>query len=325
MLSLTAALVFGAAIPEGISAHTSLTSWVTYWNMDEGQKEYKEIENRLSGVSYFAASFDENDHLYVPGGLKKLSPDPSGKKEVWLSVVNDARGRDGRSTQKDIEVLRRVLKNEKTTQAHVREIIDLAESRGIKGIEIDYEGIWKRGDDRLAADYLHFLYVLQKEADREHMNLRVVLEPSVPFDAGFPNHISYVVMFYNLYGTHSGPGPKADDAFIDRVCRKMAALPGEKNAAFSSGGCLWKDGGNGTFITEQEAASLIKEHGLTPVRDEKSQALTCSYDEDGHHIDIWYADVQTINHWMDRAKEQGISQFSLWSLGGNEDFQELSM
>lgn len=117
-------------------------------------------------------------------------------------------------------MLQRLFQTEESLQNHASDVLRLAKEGGYDGVEIDYEGLWKRGDSLLQSQYVHFLHVLVRMAEKEAIPVRVVLEPSVPFDAGFPRGASYVVMLYNLYGPHSGPGPKADDAFIQRTCRK---------------------------------------------------------------------------------------------------------
>ena len=39
----------------------------------------------------------------------------------------------------------------------------------------------------------------------------------MPMDAPYSVGPEYMVMLYNLYGLHSGPGPKADGPFIEKT------------------------------------------------------------------------------------------------------------
>ena len=177
-------------------------------------------------------------------------------------------------------------------------------------------------------DYLSFTYKLSRACIKENLDLRIVLEPGMPMDAGFCKGPEYVVMFYNLHGKHSGPGAKADAAFIQKTIGKMAAIPGRKSAAFATGGCLWEDygllglkKGPVRFVDEEEAAALVQKHSLTPERDAESAALHCQYEENGHHYALWYADSETINAWIKLAADNGIERISLWRLGGNTDIK----
>ena len=154
----------------------------------------------------------------------------------------------------------------------------------------------------------------------------------MPMDAGLCKGPEYVVMFYNLYGTHSGPGPKADFAFIEKTIKKMEALPGTKSAAFATGGCLWEDyvplgdkKGKVRNVDEAEAVQLAEKHHATPVRDEKSHALHFAYQAEGHEYVVWYADSETLNAWIGAAARGGLDRVSLWRLGGNENIKEIKL
>ena len=171
-----------------------------------------------------------------------------------------------------------------------------------------------------------FTYRLIVACVQQHLKLRIVLEPSMPFDAGFAPGAEYVVMLYNLYGKHSGPGAKAERAFIEKTIERMHALPGSPSVAFATGGCLWQDhhvifggGGEKRFITQREAEELAARAHAEPVRDEESAALHFAADIDGHKTEVWYADSETLNAWITCAANQGIEQVSIWRMGGNHE------
>ncbi|HWR29542.1 MAG TPA: hypothetical protein VN631_06880, partial [Negativicutes bacterium] len=122
---------------------------------------------------------------------------------------------------------------------------------------------------------------------------------------------------------HSGPGPKADKTFIQKVITQMASLPGEKSVAFSTGGCVWGSNGKKQLVTEAEAKVLVAAYDVTPKRDKESQNLVFEYENDGVTYQVWYADVKTLNFWSGIAKEQGVTKISLWRLGGNVDLKKI--
>ncbi|MDU4959567.1 MAG: hypothetical protein E6X17_02745 [Sporomusaceae bacterium] len=298
-----------------------LSAWLTHWDWADGDRELKRWENQLSSLSYFAATFDANDRLVVAPELSQPRPKTGGYTR-YLTFVNDRENADGSVTLKDTAVLQRLLTDETALDRHIDEIIALTAAGGYNGIEIDYERVWK--EQPLTEPFSRFISRLYTRALQSGLGLRVVLEPGTPFQtAGLISGPEYVVMFYNLYGLHSSPGPKADAEFIQKTAARMAVLPGTKAAAFAGGGCLWGDNGEKRFLTEVEARTLAALHAVRPQRDESSQSLVFSYQENGVSYQVWYADFLTLRAWIRTAQSQGISSIFLWRLGGNVDSHKL--
>lgn len=294
-------------------------AWLAYWDLADGVKDLERIAGKLEKLSYFGAYFDQNDDLFIPQELSDQKAElqqTQGKYETYLTFVNDKQNADGSVIVKDIALLRRLFADEETMDRHIDEIIALTLQGGYDGIEIDYESIWK--DEQVGQSYLVFAGRLYKAALANKLKLRLVLEPGTPFSsAAFFRGPEYVVMFYNLYGLHSGPGPKANADFIRKILTQMEALPGEKAAAFSTGGCVWGDDGEKRFLTEVQANTLAVTHARDPRRDKESQCLVFEYQDNGVSYQVWYTDVQTLNYWASIAREQGGDQINLWRLGGN--------
>lgn len=301
------------------------SAWLAYWDLAAGEKELAKIGRKLEQLSYFGAYFDENDQLLLPAELteKKRELDKKrGKYETYLTFVNDKQNADGSVVLKDTEVLGRLFASSAAMEKHIDEIIALTLQGGYDGIEIDYEQIWK--DGTIGQAFLQFADKLYAKALANNVKLRIVLEPSAPFAAnGFARGPEYVVMVYNLYGLHSTPGPKANKEFIQKTLAQMKALPGEKSAAFSTGGCLWGGNGEKRFLTEAEAKTLAVVNNAETNRDEKSQCLVFSYKDKDMTYLVWYADVNTLNYWISLAQEQGENSISLWRLGGNVDIHKV--
>ena len=307
--------------PEADAKETSLNAaWLAYWDAGAGARDLAKLERRLQTVVYFGAYFDADDRLFVPQELSEAKDTIEKKSRAahYLSFVNDRLQADGSVVLKDVQVLQRVLADETAREEHAQAMVRLALADGYDGIELDYERVWK--DKQSGPLFLRFLEQLQTQASQHQLKLRVVLEPGAPLGtAAFTPGPEYVVMFYNLYGLHSGPGPKADKAFIEKIARQMQALPGEKTAAFATGGCLWSDNGEKRFVTEREAKALAKAQDAKTKRDPSSQCVVFSYQDKGSAYTVWYADATTLNYWIATAKGAGISRVSLWRLGGNAD------
>lgn len=327
---VTSLLVFFAGVSSftvGAAARKAVekSAWLAYWDLDAGVKDLKSVERKLEKLSYFGAYFDQDDKFFIPKELVAKKDECQDKKrqyETYLTFVNDKQNADGSVAVKDIEVLRRIFADDAVMEKHIDEIVALTLQGGFDGIEIDYERIWK--DAAIGQSFLRFAGKLYAQALKNNLKLRIVLEPGTPFStADFFKGPEYVVMFYNLYGLHSGPGPKANQAFIETLATRMKALPGERTAAFSTGGCVWGDNGEKRFLTEAEAKKLAVLHQREPKRDEESQCLVFSYQDKGVLYQVWYADVQTLNYWTAIVRKQAINKISLWRLGGNVDIQHM--
>lgn len=220
-----------APLKSGSHLPVTKSAWVVSWDKEKGWEAYDKTKERWGSVSYFAVTFDEKGVLKVPADLPKIEGIP-----FYLTFVNDVTKSNGHSTEKDTDILRHVLRDEHARRVHAKEILAIAEACGADGIDIDYERIGK--DPKLVEAFAHFTQLLYLESIPAHKKIRIILEPSMPMDAPYSVGPEYVVMLYNLYGLHSGPGPKADGPFIEKTIRKMEALPSKKAVAFSNGGCL---------------------------------------------------------------------------------------
>ncbi len=314
-------------LTSGSHPPVTLSSWVVSWDEANGWKEYQKNKTDWDSVAYFAATFDENGKLQMPEGLKKK---PKTKGAFYLTFVNDVHPTKGKPVEKDTTVLQKVLATEESRRAHAKEILSMADTAGVDGIEIDYERIAKASDPELVKKFANFTQILFLESISHHKKVRIILEPSMPMDLPYSSGPEYVVMAYNLYGLHSGPGPKADGPFIQKTIQKMQALPGKKALAFSNGGCQWEDAGllglkkgKAKFITEETAVQLAKAYQQQPIRDAASAALHFSYKEKDHTYDVWYADKETLEAWMTLAAKEGISSIYIWRLGGNVSMKQL--
>lgn len=318
----------GAPMESGSHAPIELSAWAVYWDKENGLKEYRQIQKRLDSLSCFAAYYDSNDKLIIPEETREIAACAlkEGQEKHYITFVNDWKDKKGNILPKDKSLLKRLLNNDKHRKLAIQEMIHAAKDLECTGIELDFEAFFK--DKQLLADYLVFIQQLNSECISENIALRVVLEPGMPMDAGLCEGPEYVVMFYNLFGKHSGPGPKANKEFIEKTLKKMESIPGTKAAAFATGGCLWEDYGflglkKGPIrlLNEDKASAIAKKHAITPARDKDSYALHFNYSENGHDYELWYADSETLNAWIKAAADMGIEKASIWRLGGNTDIE----
>lgn len=292
------------------------TAWVAYWAGQNVKQELAAL-GKNGAASYFAAFFRQGDELFYPQQLQEImaaakKPD----RACFLTIVNDYYYHEDNIKEKDAAVLRRLFDSEQSMQRHARQIIDIVAQSGCGGIDLDYENLGS--DKRLWEQYAQFIQILYAQAQQSNLVLRVILEPRALDKAAYPAGPQYVLMFYNLYGSHSGPGPKADTAFIRDLAGRIKMLFGaDAAAAFACGGYDWQAGGKTRQLSELEAQALLAKHRARLQRDEQSQAVYFTYQEGKKEHQVWFADAQTLCHWVDTARQEGIAAFALWRLGGN--------
>ena len=295
-----------------------LTVWSAYWDNTDDMDIIKDKADVIDAVSVFAASF-QDDEIVIPDAASRMLArlqrrEMTENGTVYLSVVNDV-SRNGEVTQKDTDILKKVLATDGSAKQHAEDIVKLAEDNGCNGIEIDYEKI--RDDLDLWKLFLNFEKKLIDLADDEGLRVRIVLEPSTPVDElDFPEGAEYVVMCYNLYGNGTVPGPKADMSFLEEMYEKFKSLP-DISYALANGGYIWEgDTKKAVQCRAEEAKAAAVMNGITPERDEASGALHFSYKENGTEYTVWYADEPTLSVWAAKLNKLSDSNVpvSLWRL-----------
>lgn len=275
--------VFNNPIPVDASTH----AWVVDWD-NSSYIEYKKNKSHYSGVSNFAVSFNEDLSFILPKEIEASNK--------YLSFVNDTN-----FVPKSQSLLDLILKDDKVADKVISNMIQA--SKGYSGIELDFEGFWK--NEALTKQYMRFTYRLYRQCLKNNLKLRIVLEPSFT-KQDFIKGPEYIVMAYNLYGKHSGPGPKANYEFIDKLIEKSKILP-SVSFAIANGGCLW--GEKPIYLTYNQIQTL----NPTNIKRDKSDVL----EADTEQGKVWYADEVTIENWTKYINSKGYN-VSIWRLGGTK-------
>ncbi|RIX49237.1 glycosyl hydrolase [Paenibacillus nanensis] len=336
LLALAAVAVLGAAVwrygdelrgmaggaeqESAASAETALSAWIVDWDAEAGAADLAAVAASLESLQLFGAYYDEQRQITLREGFNRLidAADEAALEENggerYLTVVNDILLGNGNSLQKDTGLVSNLAATVESRRDHAEEVVALAKEYGFDGVELDYERI-------ADADWPHVIALyneMHQSLSAEGLKLRVLVEPGAPVTQHLlPEGPQYVIMAYNLYGTHSGPGPKADLAMIGKLAAKMDHIPGDPVMAFAAGGFDWNAEGAASAVTEIAAAKLAESAGVQPERDRKSGALYFAYtDEQGDKHTVWYADQETLRLWIEGAKQRGVHRVAIWRLGG---------
>ena len=248
------------------------SAWLAYWDVDSALREVRELPDSFESLICFEAYFDLDGNWILPPESKQLLEEMKALDvPVYLSLVNDVQQEDGSFKQKSKDFLVQQLSTPAARSAHIVKIMQLIRSQGVKGLEIDYENIKK--DKELWAAFTAFIKQLYPILSHNGISLRVVMECGAPEYAEFPAGPIYSCMCYNLYGYHSGPGPKADIAFLRELGESWKSVPGEVHMAFATGGFLWEGKTVERAFTELEAQEWLDRQDMKPERDSDSGAL----------------------------------------------------
>lgn len=304
------------------SIDLGISIWLVDWLADKSLIEVSKASKGIDQLLLFGIYFDEAGQLYEVDQKRELikrvlAEDAFQEKEIYVTIVNDQFRADGTIIQKSPELLDMLLATPDSRQAHIEDIVEYAKAYHIDGIEIDYERI----PIHLVKNYISFIQELKLALEKENLALRIVLEPSFPSDKfPLPEELSYVVMAYNLYGFHSGPGPKANYDFLDQLSTTFPNDAGNISIALATGGFAWKND-QAKQLSNEQIEEILQNQSIEPIRDPSSGALTFIYKENGEDVEVWFADAKTIVSWCDHLREHGYTQFSIWRAGGlTEDF-----
>lgn len=301
----------GAALAQ---EHTG-SAWLAYWDADAALDEVRALPDGFSSLICFEAFFDVDGNILVPPETEALLEEmKNAGTPVYLSLVNDVEQADGSYVQKSRDFLAERLSTSAARGRHVADIMRLVRRYGVKGLEIDYENFKK--DTELWSYFTEFLSQLYTILSHNGISLRVVMECGAPEYAEFPEGPIYSCMCYNLYGYHSGPGPKADKEFLEKVGESWKKVPGEVHMAFATGGFVWAGKSVDKALTEREALQWLEEHNAKPKRDKASGALKAVVYDDKKYT-VWYADGETLEFWRETLQAMGYAHFDLFRLGGN--------
>lgn len=323
LASSSLACAADAAAQDQHTVSPDYAAWIPYWDHHDALLETLQYEEQLSALIAFAAIFDSRDQLKMLSDMdvttRLLTDLFSEKCDIYLSVVNDIELEEGGYDNKTPALLTRLFSSEASTASHVEDLIELAKRYGVDGLEIDYEAIGK--DTALWAQFVHFSELLYQRTQAEGLKLRIVLGWDAVKYASFIQGPEYIVMCYNLFGTHSGPGPKADQAFLEMTYELNKALPGKARMAFATGGFDWRSDGQIVSLTQSEAKALLKASApsVEMSRDAPSAVLNTAFTTPEMSHEVWVADAQTLCEWRSWALPYGYTGFDLFRMGGNED------
>lgn len=311
-----------------VSSAFASAAWLVEWDLASGLRD-AQVAN-INDVMLFAAKFDAQDALFLSEPLQRTINGAEvqalkATHKLYLTVVNDRVEAPNKISLKEPALITRLMATPESRARHRNQLLALLDSGPYAGLELDYERVPDGDWEKLLA----FAQDLSVRVAAKGKSLRFLLEPKKKYlQSSLPDGPEYVLMAYNLYGGHSGPGPKTDGAFLLQLAEWCARMPRKPGIALASGGFAWQ-GGKVISVTEAKAAAWAEGSHAQVARMPGSRALRFvaadnalgspvpAKDRTDAQFEVWYADGDTLAYWAETARKLGFTSISLWRFGGN--------
>jgi spore germination protein YaaH len=311
----------------------ALGGWIVPWQRDAGVASVERSKGQLGDVLIFAARLDGDGHPVLEGTAASWKSvvdriHASGSL-AWLTVVNDRAG--SKPVQKDPDLVHRMIAEAGPRATHSGEIVALARSLGVDGVDIDYENL--AGSERAA--FTAFIERLADDARKAGLKLSVTLQQKRketdasgqgaadwPRLCGLADRLQ--VMLYNQHNASSGPGPIASREWMAGIvdyalqsCNAAKVVP-----VLKVSGMDWSPG-DAEWRSFEEVATTRAEHHPIVHRDHDSAVPWFVYHAAGGRHVVYFEDARSLGAKAEYLDSRGLKNVVLWSLG-SEDPESIS-
>jgi spore germination protein YaaH len=292
-----------------------MQAWVVYYDADRGMAELRDHGALFDRISLFAYELGPDGNPQPAPHVPRMIPQFLRMAEEigfapWITVVNDVRFSGDSAILKDPGLVHELVGDPVRRGAHARALAERATSDGFAGVHLDYEQVAEAD----SSDFGAFVENLQRELEFRGLGLEVVVEPSYgPLPR--PRTTSVSVMGYDLFGPHSGPGPRATPEFVAGLQpRASGDTDSAAGLAIALSGFAWQPNGAVTPLDWARAGQLAAE-GQMWQREATNGVPTARLD-DG--TEVWFEDPESLLRKWDAAWRSGFRRLLLWRLGGND-------
>ncbi len=229
----------------------------------------------------------------------------------------------------------RIIATKTSRIKFISSILNILKKYSFNGVNIDFENLIEKGDEKL----IEFQDELYKTLHKEGY---LVTEDIPPFNSDY--NISQlkdyndflIIMAYDYHYAGSEPGPVAPVKWVESALASFLKKtdPSKIILAIPAYGYDWAQGEEGQDITYQEAMVTAKEsEGNIDFDDDNYNLYFKYYDDDDVPHDVWFTDAGTCFNLMRSAADFQTAGVALWRLGDEDpriwrfykrDFSELS-
>jgi len=322
----------------------SFVTWLPYWDEENAKRSFYENLKSFTHIATFNHWISESGEIrrykdsYDERGIIELAHSESIAVLANLANLPDfSEGGDW-----DAKRVGEIIFDENRRREHIGEIVDLLNEQEYNGLVLDYEALGGEMRD----SFTEFVHELAEALHTEGMTLGVAVHAKTSeFDPNEDNgsHAQDIVelsaaadqlylMLFDQHNQPGTPGPVGSIEWMREVLDYMVVeLPVDRSRFFVSlplFGYKWNScSGAIRGIEYNETQSVVDERKLLPKWSMSDGEWSLSYvDESGCQHEIWYNDKQSIGEKIEILKEYGISNYSFWRIGQEDDriWQSLS-
>lgn len=226
--------------------------------------------------------------------------------------------------------------NARLRAAHIEQIAQVVTSHAYGGIDVDYEHLALTTDpvvaqkvrrafsvfvedlcDRMrSVNKMCVITVMPRTSD-DLTVWRAKLIPGVyDYRAISASAARMRVMAYDQHAPNTAPGPIAGFPWVRQIVAYTVrkAPPGKVELGVPTYGRDWS-GETAVTLSEQQAVSLARAHGLTPTFDPIQRELTFRYRAQGIWHEVWFSNPRAVavRYWL--ARRKGMAGAAYWAAG----------
>lgn len=320
-----------AGVPQSARNESALfiLGSIPYWDQARAFSMFQKHADDTDALSLFWYRLDENGSI---GKYAYASEDMSivryaqerGVKVLALiaNLPDDGNWDSGR--------VQKVIETTDARRAHIASIIELVDSKGFDGINIDYEFL----EDYQTENYTAFINELGDALHARGKLLVVAIHAQLPGTEtrgqDIPSLTGADYLGYMTYDQHyetSDPGANAEIAWMRDVLQyaKSQGVPMKKILlGIPLDGYDWaNDHGEwheANGVDYQSALALAKQKNATIKYDSKVEAPYFEYtDNAGVAHQVWFDDARSFQPKYDLAKEFGVGGLLPWKFGAEDE------
>ncbi|MFA6476025.1 MAG: glycosyl hydrolase family 18 protein [Candidatus Paceibacterota bacterium] len=322
------------------------SAWVPYWKKTAASAETTAHLNQLASISPFSYEVKANGVIWDP---MKVSQEP------WVSLLSSARAKKVKIIPtimwNDGQAIQKTMATKKNRDAHIKQIVDIVNTKNYAGIDIDYEG-------KTTAVFKTFGLFLKDLSTQLHKNKKVLVctvEPRLPPSSRFlniPEEIEYAndykmintycdevrLMAYDqmtadiiLNRRNKSAGlytPVADISFVKKVVAYAHQQISYNKIVLSVAnyGYAYQVIDKGTFYDYKKLSALsyktfmelAQSTNSTPVRNSAGE-LAFAYTKEGQNRYAVLSDSVAIATKVKLAKNLGLKGVALFKVDGESD------
>lgn len=334
----------------GILLFGSIT---TYWLIQQRQNTQQEASTRKKVVVYYVPWDEAGGKTTIANNkdvITTISPfwyrldangavvqDPAyGRQLEDLTLVRSWQA-DGKKVIPSLynlidgtwnaQTVSTVINNPTLTQTHINNIVNLVESKGYDGIDIDYESL--NANDRAA--FSNFIAQLAQALHAKGKLLTIAVHPkeSEPGNWYGPQAQDWKalggsvdelrVMVYDYHWETSPPGAIAPISWVDSIIGfAVTQVPSEK-VIHGSGtfGYNWV-GSRATSDVWKKMVATAQTNNAPINWNDTEKAPWYKYILNGINHEVWFENAQSLGYKLDVSNKYNVGGIHLWRIGGED-------